>query len=273
MSDDFESLTFWISVIWKFVISNFWDSEKVLSFQNALLLSKRFFSLTCTITVTQTPCIYIYQAQDERACRSYRFRNHLNKNSSNLVPRCVVSSALISPYLSLSLLSLPRGAGAFDVWQNKRLSTGLVWSLPLPSKIDSCDPPLRLPVLRLLPEIILLSFCFSSERLYVRSPISCWREEGLRRTGGMPFLTGYAACTSNEPSCTNYRKLVHFLSHSDTSRCLGDRRIVPPNCPSSTRRVFYRRSFYRSATRCFPPGARSFLSSDHFRDLTLVLKF
>lgn len=192
-------------------------------------------------------------AQDERVCRSYRFHNHSNKNFSSLV-----SSALISLYLPLSLPSLPREAGAFDIWQNKRLSTELVRSLPLPSKIDSCDSPFRV-----LSFVFFLRQSFFLLALLLRAPV-CTLSNLLLTRGRVEenrrdaFLTDYPACTSNEPSCTNYRKLVHFLSHSDTFRRLDDRRIVPPNCPSSTRRVFYRRSFYRTATRCFPPGARSF---------------
>lgn len=131
MLRDFEFLIFLIFLNLKIHnLKFFWGNFK---FQNILFPSKWLFPLICTTVYSNT--VYI-PAQDERVCRSYRFHNHPNKNFSSLV-----SSTLISLYLPLSLLSLPRETGAFDIWQNKRLSTGLIRSLPLPSKIDSCDPP------------------------------------------------------------------------------------------------------------------------------------
>lgn len=156
----------------------------------------------------------VYRAQDECASLTAFTTTPIK---TPLVSFLAVSSA---PRLSLSFsfspLDLSHGAGAFDVWQNKRLSTGLVRSLPLPSKIDSCDPPLRVLsfvfFLRDNPSFLLH---FSSESVYTYTNLLLTREERLRRTGGMPFPDRLvSACTTNEPSRTNYRKLVHFLSHS-----------------------------------------------------------
>lgn len=155
---------------------------------------------------------------------------------------------------------LPHGAGASDVWQNKRLSTGLVLSenLPFPSKIDSREPPSAFS-----PSLILLSlYAYSKLPVRTRPTISMRGRVEDDCRDAFPdqlSLSLSPACTSNEPSRTNYRKLVRFLRWLGIPPDVGITAIVSPYCPSSSRRVFYRRGGAQQHGSA-PSGARSFLS-------------
>lgn len=111
----------------------------------------RFFPLVPSIT-KHPVCI----EPTMNARWSYRFHNRRDKNSSSLVPRCPVfhtlSLSLFLPLPRFPLSSrLPHGLmeqarPTFDRTKDYRPDP-FSRNLPFPSKIDSCEPPLRSPLL------------------------------------------------------------------------------------------------------------------------------
>lgn len=226
----------------------------------------RFFPLVPSIT-KHPVCI-----EPTMNAGLYRFHNRRDKNSSSLVPRCPVpwysfslapsspsSPISFSPSFSslLKAPSWPHGAGASDVWQNKRLSTGLVLSEPsfsLKNRLPRASPAPFSP----FPGSVLLHMPRPKLPHVLARRSHLDEEEGLRTIveGCLSWPALPPAWTSNEPSCTNYRKLVHFLRRLGIPPDVGITAIVSPYCPF----VLETRFFIGGVLRAAPPGARSFFA-------------